>query len=450
MPDYYTVKPGDSPASIAGAVYGDQRMFAELMAANGGAPLRPGMQIVLPKQVSNPFVSNELAARMGMATSGQIADAYKAGDLTASGKMNWTATQGLSNQTWAYQNMTGVAPNLVNGRMPSGYGVAGVAPGVAPTVAPKVAPGAKTPAASRIPVTGIGSSDLRIGVGLGVGVSSKKRRTMTSGSTFALKNFTKSASAVSGAALSSGGYGIGIGVAGSPFGRNMDILKANQMLPGNQGLDKLKVQLKSLGNLGAPGSPTGKLPAGGIGSPYSIETGGQQSVMRGIEQIARGISSLQPTSMTPTINQTLSDVAILSKQLSNGTVPEQITADQLEGIGRGIGMNEKASIEWAQKSGYVFDAKTGIWNYSPERADIGAKINKLPPITEGAGETATVDGNWADVIANNVRWGGMYGLYDNEAKVGGYTYSDSVSSTGRSSALNSISNGVLNLKLSTG
>jgi hypothetical protein len=124
MPEgYYTVKTGDSPASIAGDVYGDQRMFAEIMKANGGVALKPGMRIVLPRKIETPFVSNELAAAVGLATSGQVADAYKpdSGQLSSYGNMNWTPSQAMGNQEWAQAHARGQAGNLEYGRLPGSF-----------------------------------------------------------------------------------------------------------------------------------------------------------------------------------------------------------------------------------------------------------------------------------------------------------------------------------------
>jgi hypothetical protein len=112
---YYTVQNGDSPASIAGKMYGDQRMFAEIMAANNGAPLRPGMRIYIPQKINNPFVSNELAAAVGMATSGQ---------LTTLGNNNgnmFTPQQSQDNQAWASAHARGQAGNLEYGNLPSNW-----------------------------------------------------------------------------------------------------------------------------------------------------------------------------------------------------------------------------------------------------------------------------------------------------------------------------------------
>lgn len=67
MPDKYVVKAGDSWAKIAGEMYGDQRMFAELMRANPNiAMMRPGQTLKLPDPRKNAYVSNTEAAVSGM------------------------------------------------------------------------------------------------------------------------------------------------------------------------------------------------------------------------------------------------------------------------------------------------------------------------------------------------------------------------------------------------
>ena len=58
MAGFYTVKPGDSLASIAGDVYGNQRMFQMISYANGGMiNLTPGMVLNMPDEEANPYVS---------------------------------------------------------------------------------------------------------------------------------------------------------------------------------------------------------------------------------------------------------------------------------------------------------------------------------------------------------------------------------------------------------
>ena len=78
----YTVQPGESYESIAGKVYGDQRMFAELMKANGIYVLRAGDVLDLPPAYKDPFVSNVLAGAMGMAPA-------TAFDVTGKLKPEW-------------------------------------------------------------------------------------------------------------------------------------------------------------------------------------------------------------------------------------------------------------------------------------------------------------------------------------------------------------------------
>lgn len=65
----YTVKAGDNWAKIAGKIYGNQRMFEELMRMNKDiSMLRAGQTLVLPTAKKNPYVSNFGAAATGMAT----------------------------------------------------------------------------------------------------------------------------------------------------------------------------------------------------------------------------------------------------------------------------------------------------------------------------------------------------------------------------------------------
>jgi hypothetical protein len=139
---YYTVQAGDSWESIAAGQMGNERWFGSLMSANGGGfALRPGTRVYIPSvnQNDTPFVSNELAASMGMATSGQVASAYKTGDLNARGGMNWDVNASgqrmdltdLSknwgplaqmNALWASLHARGLASPLENGNLPSNFG----------------------------------------------------------------------------------------------------------------------------------------------------------------------------------------------------------------------------------------------------------------------------------------------------------------------------------------
>jgi hypothetical protein len=81
----YKVKAGESWESIAGKIYGNQRMFAELMKANPNiAYLKPGqtLNLAAPKKNKDIFVSNTVAQSQGMATSGEVS-AYYAANPTA-------------------------------------------------------------------------------------------------------------------------------------------------------------------------------------------------------------------------------------------------------------------------------------------------------------------------------------------------------------------------------
>lgn len=71
----YTVKSGDSWFSIG---KNNPAMIAALIAANGGGPLRPGQVIHMPGSYDpSKGISNDLAAKMGLATSGQVSQFYK-------------------------------------------------------------------------------------------------------------------------------------------------------------------------------------------------------------------------------------------------------------------------------------------------------------------------------------------------------------------------------------
>jgi hypothetical protein len=74
----YTVTSGDSAARVAGKVYGDQRMFAELKRLNPGV-WYPGRKINLPSKQKDPFVSNESwkAAQEERAVSGTTQAGYR-------------------------------------------------------------------------------------------------------------------------------------------------------------------------------------------------------------------------------------------------------------------------------------------------------------------------------------------------------------------------------------
>lgn len=63
----YVVQPGDSPASMAGKFWGDQRQFVEIIRANGGRVMfHPGETIQVPDKpsVAVPVISEELIQRL--------------------------------------------------------------------------------------------------------------------------------------------------------------------------------------------------------------------------------------------------------------------------------------------------------------------------------------------------------------------------------------------------
>lgn len=78
--NYYVVEGGDSWERIAKYVYGNARMFGDLMRANGNirGGLRPGMVLRLPSERKgvSPFVSSAQAAGQGMATYEQYQAGY--------------------------------------------------------------------------------------------------------------------------------------------------------------------------------------------------------------------------------------------------------------------------------------------------------------------------------------------------------------------------------------
>lgn len=95
MADYYTVQSGDSYERIAQKLYGNERMFAELMKANGGVFLKPGMTLAIPANISNPNVTQ---ADISAANFGGTYD-------PATGKMTW-GTGGTATGTSAI-NLSG-------------------------------------------------------------------------------------------------------------------------------------------------------------------------------------------------------------------------------------------------------------------------------------------------------------------------------------------------------
>jgi hypothetical protein len=126
---YYTVQSGDSYESVSQKALGSERFFQDIMQANGGAPLRPGMTIRIPSALTG-FVSNERAMERGMASTGQLAAWYKTHPNGEA--MPWTSTRtgpgdNFAVGTDAYKNRaiaynawkTGTSPVDANG-MPVG------------------------------------------------------------------------------------------------------------------------------------------------------------------------------------------------------------------------------------------------------------------------------------------------------------------------------------------
>jgi hypothetical protein len=94
MANSYTVKAGDSWAKIAGEIYGNQRMYIELMKANGDiGMLKPGQTIYLPEGMSNNdiVITNKEAQAAGMATTDELKAMYASGYSGKDWSPGWQA-----------------------------------------------------------------------------------------------------------------------------------------------------------------------------------------------------------------------------------------------------------------------------------------------------------------------------------------------------------------------
>jgi hypothetical protein len=149
MSQYYTVKWGDSPASVARDVLGDERAFAELVALNGGADWTPGMKIQIPDRVAAvPFVSNELAAYFGGAPSGDIAAYYRDNPGAQKTGMPWSKTQQETSKAWARGYAAGdLGPLTSDNRLPQ-FTVPGASTGGMPGTTRQNTPGGQMSADS--------------------------------------------------------------------------------------------------------------------------------------------------------------------------------------------------------------------------------------------------------------------------------------------------------------
>lgn len=97
----WAVEGGDNLAAIAKKVYGDERMFAEILRLNGGSTLiRPGMVLKLPTLNRNVFISNDAASDMNMMTTDQLRGFYKQEGNDASATAWISNLQGGAAANW--------------------------------------------------------------------------------------------------------------------------------------------------------------------------------------------------------------------------------------------------------------------------------------------------------------------------------------------------------------
>lgn len=112
-----TVETGESWASIAKKVYGDERMYEELMRANKDkSMLKAGQTLVLPQKLKNPYVSKFGAEAVGM---GSGAPVVAPGTNVMSPYGMWSAQNAAtSGNAWSPQTQS-MTPTQQAGTMPS-------------------------------------------------------------------------------------------------------------------------------------------------------------------------------------------------------------------------------------------------------------------------------------------------------------------------------------------
>ena len=404
MTEYYTVQGGDSPSSVATKVYGSgSRMFQELINANPG-PWKPGMRIVIPTRVENPFISNYDAARAGMATSTQLA----AGATTA----NWTVAQALQNQ----------AGTVSGGVLPSG----------AQSLLDQKISGVPEGVQNVKPSPGIGGGNSQTNGNLTRSVSADG----TWGPWIQAEKGkgqpppigASPASVVAGAAGTLRGVG---GVARNVLGSAAtSAFNALKMPIGDFGTGVARKVTGTVAEVGRGAENLYNTPFSQWGAGKSQKTG---------PIVAPDGTRPGPSTVGADNMRIKTNVGMYTQQLTSGVAPKVIAGDELAMLGKLLGKNEQDALKWATDSGYTYDAKTDMWTYVPK---VGSGLPGLEDV--GGIATAGWDAVWKNSMAFQAGYGGGGGYYgSNESS----TY------TGRPIEevdVNFMSQGYMNTRLASG
>lgn len=435
MSDSYTVAPGDSYERIARLMYGDGRMFAELMAANGGVPLHPGMQLVLPPKIDNPFVSNEKAAEFGMATAQQYADMYKAGG----GKVNWTKDLAAMNRKWAQDNYYGIAPGLVNGQLPTGYNGAQMVSGSGTLTGGPTGGLSGTPATKKLDRTGMInkkipiSDDISTVLPQGFGPPAPRLKPPVSWQTPQMSNY---------------------GSLKTPNWVEKTIIGAQNKLSG--AINKQKSQkviqdfeTRRYGKVNQPPKIVEKplLDASSVIPSPSPKTTPTNTVPTASNTLSGGVGNVPKGNAVAKRLPPADDVNLLNQQLymvatgQSTKWPDAISGDALFTLGRANFMKTQSEIvDWALENDYVYDMASDTWKQK------SVLPNLLPEISDEDGNVMTLE------PASDEWWGGMYGLKQNYYANNDVYGNSNDTYTGRPTKIdaNSIFAGLVNYRYATG
>lgn len=436
MSDSYTVAPGDSYERIARLMYGDGRMFAELMAANGGVPLHPGMQLVLPPKIDNPFVSNEKAAEFGMATAQQYADMYKAGG----GKVNWTKDLAAMNRKWAQDNYYGIAPGLVNGQLPAGYNGAQVMSGGGTLTGGPTSGLSGTPATKKLDRTGMinkkipNSDDVSTVLPQGFGPPVPRLKPPVVFQTPQMSNYGSAKQPNFGTRI----YGK---VNRPPKITEKPLFDASSVIP-NPSPKKTIVDASfttTHGRFNLP--PRATEPSS---SPKTTPT---STVPTASNTLSGGVGNVPKGNAVAKRIPLADDVNLLNQQLymvatgQSTKWPDAISGDALFTLGRANFMKTQSEIvDWALENDYVYDMASDTWKQK------SVLPNLLPEISDEDGNVMTLE------PASDEWWGGMYGLKQNYYANNDIYGNNNDTYTGRPTKIdaNSIFAGLVNYRYATG
>jgi hypothetical protein len=391
-------------------------MFATLMAANGGSFLRAGMSLVLPNKVENPFVSNEIAARFGMATEGQGATQW--------GAMNWTAEQAQANRNAAYAVSQGQFKTIEEALAYAGVGSTSTAttkaqrdifkkPGMKTVDEFGAAPGIPAAISTTMPTKPLQVGGKNFTYADWAKYQTAQKATQDAAKARQAQNFVENlAPANKREDTPKGKWDKGERDIGTPIPQR------------NASPSWMEVQSKL--PLWQQGMTSGLAGSSNFFAPWSPEQ---------LTSMAEAYANPEPTSTGKSKQPLNNPTSLVNQELTAGKIPQSIPANIVDGLSR---LWEDDARKYLVSVGYSYDASSHSFVYGG--AD---KVSNLPPLVTDGGTTTGLPEAPSDW------WGGMFGLTDPKYQ---YYLPNEPSYTGRSPNvdLNSLTAGYINFRVETG